>query len=186
MPYTLLLELQDNIVTLISQNDNLKGKLNVRLQKDKDHIFDNILTDEDYFDLTICNPPFHSSAKEAAEHSDRKLKNLSTEKLQSTPKNFSGQNNELWCEGGEKAFIKRMIEQSLNFKNNCYWFTSLVSKKTNLNEIYQLLETADPFEIQTINMGQGNKKSRVVAWTYLNESQQETWKKQRWKDSKYS
>ena len=31
-----------------------------------------------------------------------------------------------------------------------------------------------------MNMAQGQKISRIVAWTFLNESQQEDWRLKRW------
>jgi len=30
-------------------------------------------------------------------------------------------------------------------------------------------------------MGQGNKTSRIIVWTFLDKKQQTTWKKERWK-----
>ncbi len=37
--------------------------------------------------------------------------------------NFGGQQQELWCEGGEVAFIKKMIEESKGFAKQVMWFT---------------------------------------------------------------
>ena len=95
--------------------------------------------------------------------------------------NFGGQANELWCEGGEKRFIKEMIRQSSKFSHHCFWFTTLVAKEANLKSIYKSLEKVNPTETKIIPMGQGNKVSRILAWTFLTEAEQEDWRNKRWK-----
>ena len=79
--------------------------------------------------------------------------------------NFGGQANELWCNGGEALFIKRMIKQSVAFKSQVGWFTTLVSKKENLAKIYKQLDKLKVTRT-TIPMTQGNKQSRIVAWRF--------------------
>jgi 23S rRNA (adenine1618-N6)-methyltransferase len=90
--------------------------------------------------------------------------------------NFGGQNHELWCEGGEAKFIQNMIHESQAFANNCFWFTTLVAKSNNLKIIYKILKKVKPTDIQTIEMKQGNKITRFVAWTFLDKKQQELWR----------
>lgn len=165
---------------IIDENSTLKGKIELRHQPDSSHIFLGIIAKDEYFDLTICNPPFHKSAAEAEAESTRKVKNLKG-KLDIKPTlNFGGQANELWCEGGESKFIERMIRESIEFKFSCCWFTTLVAKEVNLPSIYANLKRAGVAEMKTISMSQGNKKSRIVAWTFLNPKQMENWRKMRW------
>jgi 23S rRNA (adenine1618-N6)-methyltransferase len=38
-------------------------------------------------------------------------------------------------------------------------------------------------EVRTINMSQGQKKSRIVAWTFLNKEQQKDWQIKRFQVS---
>lgn len=147
----------------IIERNALSDVIEIRLQKSPSKIFEGVLTGEDLiFDVSMCNPPFHSSKSEASAGTHRKLKNL---KIKSKVLNFGGQSNELWCPGGEVGFIKKMIEESRQVK--CKWFTTLVSKASNLPSIYQALERAKPIEVKTIEMGQGQKKSRIVAWTFF-------------------
>ena len=71
-----------------------------------------------------------------------------------------------------------MVEQSLKLAKRCFWFSSLVSKKENLPAIYEALKQARALEVRTIEMEQGNKKSRIVAWTFQPKKIQEmcsTW-----------
>jgi 23S rRNA (adenine1618-N6)-methyltransferase len=146
---------------IVAQN-SLAEAIEIRLQKSSAHIFQGVLHDDAIYDVSMCNPPFHASRAEALVGTQRKWKNL---KIQTKILNFGGQSNELWCPGGEVAFIKNMIEESAQV--NCQWFTTLVSKASSLVPIYRALEKARPKEIRTVDMGQGQKKSRFVAWTFI-------------------
>ena len=83
-----------------------------------------------------------------------------------TPLNFAGQSNELWCEGGELKFIQRMILESCDYAEQIDWFSSLVSKKDNLTHIYKSLSEQGITNVKTIDMAQGQKVSRFVAWRF--------------------
>lgn len=68
-----------------------------------------------------------------------------------------------------------MILQSADFKTQCLWFTTMVSKKDNLKGIYQQLKQSNAKDVKTIEMAQGQKVTRVVAWTYLDEVARAEW-----------
>lgn len=165
---------------IIRHNPTLLGKIELRRQSDFSKIFSKIIQPEEYFDLTLCNPPFHESAQAAQEGSQRKVKNLTGKVVTKAELNFGGQAAELWTEGGELAFIRKMISESFTFKNQVYWFTSLVSKSENLNPIKELLQKIGVTDFKVVEMSQGNKQSRFVAWTFLQPKQQEAWKSYRW------
>lgn len=167
--------------SIVEKNASLKGKVELRLQKNASDIFKGILQPDDYFDVTICNPPFHSSFEEAQAGTLRKLRNLNHKKITKSTLNFGGKNKELWYEGGEENFIQKMIIQSKVFSTSCFWFTSLVAKSDHLKTIYTALEKIQAVEVKTITMAQGNKISRFVAWTFLNREQQQKWVGERWK-----
>ncbi len=111
----------------------------------------------------------------------RKIKNLSGKKVKTPELNFAGISNELICDGGEYKFIQNMIRESEKFSKNCYWFSTLVSKQSNLKGIYKLLEKIEADQIKTIPMGTANKSSRIVAWTFLSREEQKEWRETRWK-----
>lgn len=117
---------------IIEMNSSLYGKIELRLQNNKNDIFSGIIRKDEHFDLTICNPPFHSSSAEAQSAALRKLRNLKHKKIIKPLLNFGGKNNELWCKGGEEAFVRKMIQQSSIFSNSCFWFSCLISKQSNL------------------------------------------------------
>jgi len=164
-----------NANEIVSFNKLLEDNIKIIEQTSKEYIFENIITQNDKIDFTMCNPPFHKSKKEAKEGTLRKIQNLSKGKNKKLSLNFGGQHNELWCDGGEVAFISKMITQSVEYKNNCLWFTSLVSKKENLSAIYEKLQEYNPKQIKTIEMIQGQKQTRFVAWTFFTKEQQNNW-----------
>lgn len=170
-----------NATEIIHKNERLKRKIELRKQNNSNFILRTIISNKDFIDFSMCNPPFHASAEEAKKGSIRKNKNLGTNQNEPTQLNFGGQQNELWCKGGELEFIKKYIAESKIFAKNCYWFTTLVSKQSNLKHIETALIQANVAKKLLIPMGQGNKSSRIVAWTFLNNAEQNTWKLARWK-----
>ena len=151
---------------IINHNPELKDLIKIRLQENKRNIFKGIIQADEQFDFTICNPPFHNSREAATEGTKRKLKNLGKTAENKPVLNFGGQNNELWYEGGELAFITNMIFESVHFQKQCKWFSSLVSKKENLKPLYSVLKRVKATEVKTINMEQGNKVSRILVWQF--------------------
>jgi 23S rRNA (adenine1618-N6)-methyltransferase len=166
----------ENCVTIIEKNPHLSEVISLQQQVNSRFIFKNVIQPEDKFAFTICNPPFHDSKEEAAKSAARKVSNLTHQKTTNPVLNFGGQNNELWCEGGELAFITQMIFESVKYPKQCFWFTTLVSKKDHLKSIYKTLNKVEAATIKTIEMNQGQKISRLVAWTFLSEKQQKDWK----------
>ena len=166
----------------IIENDSfLQNAVEYRLQKNPTDIFRGIIKPDEFFDLSICNPPFYASLEEAEQRTLKKLSNLNNKKIMKPIRNFGGQNSELWCEGGEEKFVENMIRESVEFQDFCFWFSTLISKQSNLKSIYAALKIAKVFELKTIPMRQGNKISRIVAWTFLDEKQQKDWKSEKWK-----
>ncbi len=165
---------------IIQTNKMLKGKVECRLQSKSSDIFYGVILKSEPIDLTICNPPFHASKAEATAGTLRKLTNLKKEKISKVDLNFGGKEGELWTDGGEKRFIRRMIKESKKFGKSCCWFSTLVSKQSNLNDIYKLLDELNVEEYKTIQMGQGNKSSRIVTWTFLSHEEEAHWVKERW------
>jgi len=157
---------------IIKSNQGLSSMIECRLQTDANHIFNNIIKPNEFYHLTLCNPPFHKSLNEAQQGSNRKWQNLNKNKLANESKNksnlnFGGQKAELWCKGGELAFIQKMIKESSQYQHQVLWFTCLVSKKDNIRAIKLALKKAKVSEIHIIKMAQGHKISRFIAWTFL-------------------
>ena len=167
-----------NAQDIVNQNESLVNNIKVIHQKNPKNIFKGIISVNDKYHFTLCNPPFHKSLEDALVGNKRKIQNLTKQTVLKNTLNFGGKNNELWCEGGEVSFIKKMINESSDFSKNCLWFTTLVSKKENLPFIYEALKNIKVREIKTIDMAHGQKISRIVAWTFLSKEEQKTWNKE--------
>ena len=165
-----------NCMKILDENPHLADVVSLHIQPFSRYIFKDVILPEDRFAFTICNPPFHTSAEEAQEAASRKVSNLQGIKTINPTLNFGGKNTELWFEGGELAFITQMIFESARYPLNCFWFTSLVSKKENLKSFYKTLNKVNVADVKTIEMAQGNKISRFIAWTFLSPKQQSAWK----------
>jgi len=152
----------------IAANKNIDKQIRCKLQKNSSNIFHSIIEANEYYHLTMCNPPFHKSLADASIGTTRKWKNLNKntriEKKDSL--NFGGQKAELWCQGGELAFIQKMIKESVHYQKQVYWFTCLVSKKDHLSKIKLYLKKAQAKQIKVMNMAQGQKTSRFIAWCF--------------------
>jgi 23S rRNA (adenine1618-N6)-methyltransferase len=59
-----------------------------------------------------------------------------------------------------------MINESVEFKNQVKWFTSLLSKKENVVPLLKLAEKVGATECKQINMAQGAKVTRFIAWRF--------------------
>ncbi|WP_269531651.1 23S rRNA (adenine(1618)-N(6))-methyltransferase RlmF [Chitinimonas sp. BJYL2] len=171
----------DNAAAILAANPAFEQAIELRLQTEATQFFHGVIQPGEWFDLCLCNPPFHASLADATAGSQRKWQNLG--KAEAAGKqpvlNFGGHGGELWCDGGEEAFICRMIAESATLPTTCVWFTSLVSKVASLPGIYRALEQAGAVVSHTVDMAQGQKQSRFVAWTFLDKSEQSAWRKMR-------
>ena len=163
----------ENVARIIASNPTLKEHFTLRTQQDKNHIFEGIIQAGEFFDVSVCNPPFHASLDEALKGSQLKLNNLARSrgeqkaKTKSPTLNFGGMGAELWCKGGEQLFLKKLIRESQVYSTQCRWFTSLVSKADSVKPAKKLIRKLGAVDIREIEMKQGNKITRVLAWTFI-------------------
>jgi len=162
----------------IIQANGLDKVINLRQQSNPAHILSGLLKDDERFDLTLCNPPFHASREEATRGSQRKWKNLGKQdpKRKLPVLNFGGQNNELWCEGGEIRFVTQLINESAQYASQTLWFTSLVSKASNLPALEVALKKVGAAAVRVVEMGQGQKQSRMLAWSFHDDAARQAWR----------
>lgn len=146
---------------IIDDND-LDSKIKLRQQFNEMQILKEVLEEEDSFTLTMCNPPFYKSAEEAQGANRRKTRNLGNNAV----RNFAGNNNELWYVGGEKAFLHAYLYESSLYPKVSKWFTSLVSKKENVESLEKSAKKLKVSEFKVIPMHQGNKVTRIVCWRF--------------------
>ncbi len=165
----------ENAQRILDQNQDLLPAIHLKQQPDSHHIFKNIIKTGDRFTFSMCNPPFHDSEESSLKGNLRKTKNIRKSKPQKALLNFGGQQSELWCEGGEIAFISKMIEESSLYSSQVLWFTCLVSKKDNLHKLTTLLKKVKAVDFKIIDMAQGQKISRMLAWTFISQKERKGW-----------
>ncbi|TXR54200.1 23S rRNA (adenine(1618)-N(6))-methyltransferase RlmF [Reinekea thalattae] len=160
--------------TIVANNDDLASRVQLRSQSDPASIFAGVIQGDDYFQLTLCNPPFFKSKDEAAKARQRKNNNLARnaqgrgqrDQLDKASGNFGGSASELYCQGGELKFVSNMISESVNFAQQVGWFSSLISNGKHVSTLIKQLQKAGAVEHQVIEMSQGQKNSRLLAWTF--------------------
>lgn len=162
------------IAQKIIDKNNLENVIELRHQRDYQHILKGILNPSDKFTASVCNPPFFKSQADALDATKTKLKGLGN-KSDKVIRNFSGTPKELCYAGGEKAFLHNYLYESSQFPKQCYWFTSLVSNVSHVRSMEASLKKLGATEFRVLDMIQGNKVSRVVAWSFLTEKEQNDW-----------
>jgi 23S rRNA (adenine1618-N6)-methyltransferase len=159
----------------IVEANGLVKHISIRKQSSVDLILNGVINRGEKFALTLCNPPFHASLQEAIAGTQRKWKNLGKQQQANAELNFGGRQSELWYPGGEEGFVRKMVTESAQFAASCLWFTSLISKKETLPGCYHELKQCNAAEVRTINMAQGQKVSRLLAWTFLDAAARKAW-----------
>lgn len=160
------------VAAAIVHSNGLDKAIALRLQPRRGEIFRGVVHEDDRFHLTLCNPPFHASAREAAGANRRKLRQLGPGSQSSPTKapapalNFGGHAHELWCAGGEPEFLRRMVRESTDIRDQVRWFSSLVARSAHLPALRRQLRQVEAADVREVPMAQGNKQSRFVAWTF--------------------
>ncbi len=161
-------------------NLKLKGKVEFRLQPNPLRVLQTVFQPDELIDLVVCNPPFHASQAEAEAGTLRKLRNLKKKKIKQPQLNFGGKGGELWTDGGERRFVLNLINESAQYPKSCAWYSTLVSKQSNLKTFYDRIEYIGASMHKTKEMGQGNKTSRLISWTFLGANEMQAWGQKRW------
>jgi 23S rRNA (adenine1618-N6)-methyltransferase len=151
---------------ILAANPGLERLIELRRQTSTKRVFAGTTNSDERFAASLCNPPFYASAAEASAQTRRKLRQLGKGRPGRMVRNFGGQAAELWCEGGELGFVRRMIAESAERPQLCRWFTTLVSSREHLPAIERLLGAARAAERRIIALEHGQKRSRIVAWRF--------------------
>jgi 23S rRNA (adenine1618-N6)-methyltransferase len=163
---------------VLAANAGLPQVIALRRQTNPARVFDGIVEAGERFDVTLCNPPFYASAREAKEAAQLKWRKLGRG---GSARNFGGQGGELWCAGGETGFVTRMIQESQGLADRVAWFTTLISASGHLPAVNRALRQAEARDIRTVTMAQGQKQSRFVAWSFLEPTAMKAWAQARWR-----
>lgn len=110
------------------------------------------------YHITMCNPPFYANYAEMIESLNAKA---------TTPNSTChGSSNEMIYEGGEEAFIRRMIGESIRMKDKVIWFTTLIGKLSDVKPVVEELQKQKANHFQVTDFLQGKTKRWAVIWTF--------------------
>uniref|UniRef100_A0A1D1ZJ42 Methyltransferase-like protein 16 n=2 Tax=Anthurium amnicola TaxID=1678845 RepID=A0A1D1ZJ42_9ARAE len=111
-----------------------------------------VVREGEEYDFCMCNPPFFESIEEAGLN----------------PKtSCGGTHQEMVCPGGERAFISRIIEDSLVLKYCFRWFTSMIGRKTNLKFLVSKLREVGVSIVKTTEFVQGQTARWGLGWSFM-------------------
>ncbi|KAG7873688.1 hypothetical protein KL938_005098 [Ogataea parapolymorpha] len=115
----------------IVEQNHLQDKIQLVLTRPQEPLFSRfveLLGSRNGF--VVCNPPFYSSFDEMERRAE----------IKSGPRFPTAAANELVVEGGEVAFVHRMIMESEAVKSSSIrWFSSLIGKYDSLKPLISLL-----------------------------------------------
>lgn len=110
-------------------------------------------------DFAMCNPPFYASSGE--------LKQSAEQKERGPFSTCTGAEVEMVTRGGEVAFVKRMIDESLQLRDRIQWYTSMLGKLSSINVLVETLIRHGVTNFAVTEFEQGSKTKRwAVAWSW--------------------
>lgn len=110
-------------------------------------------------DFTMCNPPFYASINDM----------LSSAKKKSVPplSACTGSTTEMVTDGGEVAFVNRMVEESLKLREKVRWYTSMLGKRSSVEKVVEKLKENGVGNYAVGEFVQGAKTKRwAVGWSF--------------------
>ncbi|KAG1109531.1 hypothetical protein G6F42_015626 [Rhizopus arrhizus] len=153
------------------ERNQLDERITIKYNPDPSKIF---LVDKDKeYTFSMCNPPFYSSQEEI----DQGLLNKELEPSAIC----TGSDNEMITKGGEFAFIKLMIMESLELQQQIHWYTSMIGLKRTIRPLVRLLNDQGITNYTITNFTQGKTVRWAIAWSFrperpLNIHAIETWR----------
>ena len=148
-----------NNAKLILQKNNLEQNIILIKQKNKNNIFLGTLNQENKYSFSICNPPYYDYETEI------KL----DEKKRDNEFNF----DEVYYKQGELGFFKRYFEESICYKKNVFLFTILIGKKSNAENIYDIVNNYNNKYNNIIKLSNmqkiqtGNNLRYIIYWSFF-------------------
>ncbi|KIJ18076.1 hypothetical protein PAXINDRAFT_110517 [Paxillus involutus ATCC 200175] len=110
------------------------------------------------FHLTMCNPPFYSSAEEVIQSAEAK---------ECGPNAVcTAGENEMITLGGEVSFVSRIFTESLHHRTRCRWYTSMLGKMSSLPQIVDLLRGHQIENYAITEFVQGQTRRWAIAWSF--------------------
>lgn len=131
---------------------------------DASTIKDSFQPDPNMFQFTMCNPPFFGSEEEV----EKTNKSRSAHTPRPPPNNArTGSTNEVVVEGGEVAFVCKMIDESFQVKDRIKIFSTMLGHKTSVSKVLKYLKDQNICEISSTEFCQGQVTRWGLAWSHV-------------------
>ncbi|PAV86678.1 hypothetical protein WR25_21882 isoform C [Diploscapter pachys] len=124
------------------------------------------------FTFCMCNPPFfesHETSKRFKEQESGVFCNklMDYDEKRPAPKSATiARSNELQVEGGELAFVNRIIDDSIILQDKILIYTSMLGKKQSVVPLKKRLERLMGVRFAVSTLNQGKTQRWVLAWTF--------------------
>ena len=110
------------------------------------------------YDFCMCNPPFFDVCEDRLLHRQ----------------GHGGLENELRCPGGERAFVGRMIDDSMQLRAQVKWYTTMIGRKKTLKALMSRLRGESGVKgIRTTTFVCGKTTRWGLAWTFHQQGTQQ-------------
>lgn len=155
-------EINQRSVEIANKNiykNHLEKQITIKYNSDPNKIF--LLEKDKNYTFSMCNPPFYSSQEEI----DQGLLNKELEPSAIC----TGSDNEMITKGGEFAFIKFMVMESLELQEQIHWYTSMVGLKRTIRPLVRLLNDQGITNYIVTNFTQGKTVRWAIAWSFHTE-----------------
>ncbi|KAG8984628.1 hypothetical protein FRB93_006408 [Tulasnella sp. JGI-2019a] len=155
-------ELDETSITYAQENISKNGfddRIKLSRASASGHVLSPIFDEpQKRFDFTICNPPFYSSKEDVLSSAEAKL--LDPHSV------CTGADVEMITDGGEVGFVGRIVKDSVELRDRCRWYTSLLGKSSSIVAIVELLKhyQVDNYGITEFDVGK--TKRWAVAWSF--------------------
>lgn len=138
------------------ERNHLDEQITIKYNPDPSKIF--LVGEGTKYTFSMCNPPFYSSQEEI----DQGLLNKELEPSAIC----TGSDNEMITKGGEFAFIKLMVMESLELQQQIHWYTSMIGLKRTIRPLVRLLNDQGITNYTITNFTQGNTVRWAIAWSF--------------------
>lgn len=141
------------------QLNRLEDRIRVLDRKPEDPLVPLDHVGVERIDFVMMNPPFYTSEDDM----------LSSAKDKARPPHSicTGAPVEMVCQGGEVAFVGRLLRESLVLRERVQWYTAMVGKATSLEALVEQLREHKIDNFAVTELVQGSKTRRwALGWSF--------------------
>ncbi|KAI8927634.1 hypothetical protein BC831DRAFT_451687 [Entophlyctis helioformis] len=141
-----------------AHRNGLDGRIRVVQSIDSDPLFHAIADEDTIYDFCLCNPPFYASHEDIQQSRESKA---------DAPRAVCmGQDNEMISQGGEVAFVTKIINESMALQSRVRWFTSLVGIGANATTLEATLRDNNVPIVRRNAYRQGQTTRWILSWSF--------------------